>query len=35
MPAFHGGHRASYRKDAMEDAWNQTQSWFRKNGVLS
>lgn len=32
---FHADYRASYRKDAAEDAWNQMQSWFRKNGVLS
>lgn len=32
---FHADYRPSYRKDAAEDAWNQMQSWFRKNGVLS
>lgn len=32
---FHADYRASYRKDAAEDAWNQMQSWFRKNGVLA
>jgi len=31
---FHADYRPSYRKDAAEDAWNQMQSWFRKNGVL-
>jgi carboxymethylenebutenolidase len=31
---FHADYRASYRKDAAEDAWNQMQSWFRKYGVL-
>ena len=25
---------ASYRKDAAEDAWKQTQAWFKKYGVL-
>ena len=32
---FHADYRASYRKDAAEDAWNQMQGWFRKYGVLS
>ena len=32
---FHADYRASYRKDAAEDAWNQMQAWFRKYGVLS
>jgi carboxymethylenebutenolidase len=31
---FHADYRASYRKDAAEDAWNQMQNWFRKYGVL-
>jgi carboxymethylenebutenolidase len=31
---FHADYRASYRKDAADDAWNQMQSWFRKYGVL-
>jgi len=31
---FHADYRASYRKDAAEDAWNQMQNWFRKHGVL-
>jgi len=31
---FHADYRASYRKDAAEDAWNQMQAWFRKYGVL-
>ena len=31
---FHADYRASYRKDAADDAWNQLQSWFRKYGVL-
>ena len=32
---FHADYRASYRKEAAEDAWNQMQAWFRKHGVLS
>ena len=32
---FHADYRASYRKEAAEDAWNQMQAWFRKYGVLS
>ena len=32
---FHADYRASYRKDAAEDAWNQMQAWFKKYGVLS
>jgi carboxymethylenebutenolidase len=31
---FHADYRASYRKDAAEDAWKQMQAWFRKYGVL-
>jgi carboxymethylenebutenolidase len=31
---FHADYRASYRKEAAEDGWNQMQSWFRKYGVL-
>jgi carboxymethylenebutenolidase len=31
---FHADYRASYRKEAAEDAWNQMQAWFRKNKVL-
>jgi carboxymethylenebutenolidase len=31
---FHADYRASYRKDAAEDAWSQAQMWFRKYGVL-
>jgi carboxymethylenebutenolidase len=31
---FHADYRASYRKDAAEDAWNQTQAWFKKYKVL-
>ena len=32
---FHADYRASYRKEAAEDAWNQMQAWFKKNKVLS
>jgi carboxymethylenebutenolidase len=32
---FHADYRASYRKEAAEDAWNQMQAWFKKYGVLS
>src|SRR3954465_14142756 len=31
---FHADYRASYRKDAAEDAWNQMQAWLRKYNVL-
>jgi carboxymethylenebutenolidase len=31
---FHADYRASYRKEAAEDAWSQMQSWFRKYKVL-
>ncbi len=32
---FFADYRASYRKDAAEDAWNQLIRWFKKYGVLS
>ncbi|WP_024510659.1 dienelactone hydrolase family protein [Bradyrhizobium sp. ARR65] len=32
---FHADYRASYRKEAAEDAWNQMQAWFKKHNVLS
>jgi carboxymethylenebutenolidase len=32
---FHADYRASYRKEAADDAWAQMQAWFKKNGVLS
>ncbi len=32
---FHADYRASYRKEAAEDAWNRMQAWFRKYKVLS
>jgi len=32
---FHADYRASYRKDAADDAWGQMQAWFKKYGVLS
>ncbi len=31
---FHADYRASYRKEAAEDAWNQLQGWFKKHKVL-
>ena len=31
---FHADYRASYRKDAAEDAWNEMKAWFRKYNVL-
>ena len=31
---FHADYRASYRKQAADDARAQMQSWFRKHGVL-
>jgi carboxymethylenebutenolidase len=31
---IHADYRASYRKDAAEDAWSQMQAWFRKYKVL-
>ena len=32
---FHADYRASYRKDAADDAWSNMQAWFKKYGVLS
>jgi carboxymethylenebutenolidase len=32
---FHADYRASYRKEAAEDGWNQMIAWFKKNKVLS
>jgi carboxymethylenebutenolidase len=32
---FVADYRASYRKEAAEDAWNQMIAWFKKYGVLS
>jgi ABC-type nitrate/sulfonate/bicarbonate transport system substrate-binding protein len=32
---FVADYRASYRKEASEDAWNQMIAWFKKYGVLS
>ncbi len=32
---FHADYRASYRKEAAEDAWNLAVAWFKKYGVLS
>jgi len=31
---FHADYRASYRKEAAEDGWNQMQAWFKKYKVL-
>jgi carboxymethylenebutenolidase len=31
---FHADYRASYRKEAAEDAWSLMQAWFRKHKVL-
>jgi carboxymethylenebutenolidase len=32
---FHADYRASYRKEAAEDGWNQMQAWFKKYKVLA
>src|ERR1700674_184262 len=32
---FHADYRASYRKEAAEDAWNLMQGWFKKYKVLA
>jgi carboxymethylenebutenolidase len=32
---FVADYRASYRKDAADDAWNRMIGWFKKYGVLS
>jgi carboxymethylenebutenolidase len=32
---FHADYRASYRKEAAEDAWNQMIAWFKKHKVLT
>ena len=32
---FNADYRASYRKDAADDAWAQMTAWFKKYGVLS
>jgi carboxymethylenebutenolidase len=31
---FHADYRASYRKEAAEDGWNQMTAWFKKYKVL-
>ena len=31
---FHADYRASYRKEAADDAWNQMQTWLKKYKVL-
>ncbi len=32
---FHADYRASYRKEAAEDAWSHMVAWFKKYGVLA
>jgi carboxymethylenebutenolidase len=32
---FHADYRASYRKEAAEEAWKEMQAWFKKYKVLS
>jgi carboxymethylenebutenolidase len=32
---FHADYRASYRKEAADDAWAEMTAWFKKYGVLS
>jgi len=32
---FHADYRASYRKDAAEDAWQRMTAWFKQYNVLS
>jgi carboxymethylenebutenolidase len=32
---FHADYRASYRKEAADDAWNEMIAWFKKNKVLA
>jgi len=32
---FHADYRASYRKEAAQDGWNQMIAWFKKYGVLT
>lgn len=32
---FHADYRASYRKEAADDAWNQMIAWFKKYKVLA
>jgi carboxymethylenebutenolidase len=31
---FHADYRASYRKEAAEDAWRRMQAWMKKYQVL-
>jgi carboxymethylenebutenolidase len=31
---FHADYRASYRKEAADDAWSQMQGWLKKYKVL-
>src|SRR3984893_1419321 len=32
---FHADYRASYRKEAADDAWKELQAWFKRYNVLS
>ena len=32
---FHADYRPSYRKDAADDAWDQSMAWFKANNVLT
>jgi carboxymethylenebutenolidase len=32
---FHADYRPSYRKDAADDAWDQSLAWFKANNVLT
>ena len=32
---FHADYRASYRKEAAEDAWKEMIAWFKKYKVLA
>ncbi len=32
---FHADYRASYRKEAAEDAWKEMTSWLKKYQVLA
>jgi carboxymethylenebutenolidase len=32
---FHADYRASYRKEAAEQAWSEMSAWFKKYGVLA
>ena len=32
---FHADYRASYRKEAAEDAWNEMIAWMKRHQVLA